>query len=66
MVTLQHNPRRGIYPRRISITINHQLAEGLLARAGHEGRSLSNLCAFLLESSVERQDASGSAGGREP
>jgi hypothetical protein len=43
----------GIYPRRITITINHQLSEHLLKRADYEGRSLSNLCAFLLENAME-------------
>jgi hypothetical protein len=53
----------GIYPRRITITINHRLAGNLLNRADHEGRSLSNLCAFLLENAME--DVPTHAGGVE-
>ena len=53
----------GIYPRRITITINHRLAENLLNRADHEGRSLSNLCAFLLENAMEGIPASPGGGG---
>ena len=54
----------GIYPRRITITINHQLAGNLLNRADHEGRSLSNLCAFLLENAMESVPASPGEGYR--
>lgn len=36
-------------PSRISITIPHALHQQLLHRSDLEGRSLSNLCAFLLE-----------------
>ena len=43
-------------PRRISITLSYQVHEGLLSRSEEEGRSLSNLCAFLLEEAL--RDAS--------
>jgi hypothetical protein len=36
----------------VSITISAGLFETLVARATEEGRSLSNLCAFLLERSA--------------
>jgi len=36
-------------PRRISITVSHALAERLELSALQQGRSLSNLCAYLLE-----------------
>jgi macrodomain Ter protein organizer (MatP/YcbG family) len=39
-------------PRRISITLSYQVHEGLLTRSEEEGRSLSNLCAFLLEEAL--------------
>ena len=40
------------HPRRISITISHAVYEALVERSNQEGRSISNLCAFLLEDSV--------------
>lgn len=43
-------------PRRISITLSYQVHEALLSRSEEEGRSLSNLCAFLLEEAL--RDAS--------
>lgn len=43
-------------PRRISITLSHQVHDALLTRSEEEGRSLSNLCAFLLEEAL--RDAS--------
>ncbi len=36
-------------PRRISITLSFHVHEKLLKRSEEEGRSMSNLCAFLLE-----------------
>ncbi|MCP9911004.1 hypothetical protein KBZ15_14015, partial [Cyanobium sp. BA20m-p-22] len=36
-------------PRRISITLSYHVHEALLSRSEEEGRSVSNLCAFLLE-----------------
>ncbi len=35
--------------KRISIVLNHLLFTQLQERCDHEGRSLSNLCAYLLE-----------------
>lgn len=40
-------------PKRITITIPHSTYEYLLKRSDYEGRSLSNLAAFLLESKQE-------------
>lgn len=40
------------HPRRISITLSHQVHEHLLNRSEEEGRSLSNLCAFLIEEAL--------------
>jgi hypothetical protein len=46
-------------PRRITITVPYQLYERLVERSKREGRSLSNLAAFLLEhycrGSLDRQ-----------
>ena len=39
-------------PRRISITLSYQVHDALLTRSEEEGRSLSNLCAFLLEEAL--------------
>jgi hypothetical protein len=42
-------------PKRISITIPHNAYEHLLRQSDLEGRSLSNLAAFLLESAISKQ-----------
>lgn len=39
-------------PRRITITLSTNVHEALLDRSEEEGRSVSNLCAFLLEESL--------------
>lgn len=39
-------------PRRISITLSYHVHEALLSRSEDEGRSVSNLCAFLLEDAL--------------
>jgi len=39
-------------PVRVSITVSWALHEALISRASSEGRSLSNLLAFLLERSL--------------
>jgi hypothetical protein len=40
-------------PQRISITVSHHLYELLLQCSDLQGRSISNLAAFLLESSLD-------------
>lgn len=40
-------------PRRISITVSHATYERLVKRSDSEGRSLSNLAAYLLEASTD-------------
>ncbi|MCP9777316.1 MULTISPECIES: ribbon-helix-helix domain-containing protein [unclassified Cyanobium] len=42
-------------PRRISITLSYHVHEALIRRSDEEGRSVSNLCAFLLEDSLKDQ-----------
>jgi len=42
-------------PKRISITIPHNAYEHLLKQSDLQGRSLSNLAAFLLESALGKQ-----------
>ena len=39
-------------PRRITITLPYRIQQALLERSEREGRSLSNLAAYLLESSI--------------
>jgi len=41
-------------PRRLSITVSNHLYQQLMEIADHQGRSLSNFAAFLLESSLDR------------
>lgn len=41
-------------PHRISITLAHNTYQQLLQRSDLEGRSLSNLAAFLLETSLDK------------
>jgi len=43
-------------PRRISITLSYQVHESLLQRSEQEGRSMSNLCAFLLEDALRHNN----------
>jgi macrodomain Ter protein organizer (MatP/YcbG family) len=45
-------------PRRISITLSYHVHEALLSRSEEEGRSVSNLCAFLLEDALRDQRSS--------
>ena len=46
-------------PRRISITLSYHVHEALLTRSEEEGRSVSNLCAFLLEDALRDSQRSG-------
>lgn len=39
-------------PKRITITLAEKPYQALISRSLHEGRSISNLAAFLLESSL--------------
>ncbi|MFZ9568908.1 MAG: ribbon-helix-helix domain-containing protein, partial [Vulcanococcus sp.] len=39
-------------PRRITITVSHAVSERLVNASVEQGRSISNLCAYLLESVV--------------
>ncbi len=42
-------------PRRVTITLPHSTYHGLLERSDAEGRSMSNLAAYLLESSLDKE-----------
>lgn len=48
-------------PQRISITISFRVHQALLQRSEEEGRSMSNLCAFLLEESLLHEASLGGA-----
>ena len=50
-------------PRRITITLSYHVHEALLTRSEEEGRSVSNLCAFLLEDSLRHPGVLPSAPG---
>ena len=39
-------------PRRVTITLNYAAYQGLERRSGEEGRSMSNLAAFILENAL--------------
>ena len=46
----QHN--RFAHPQRISITLAQHVFDGLQVRSQQQGRSLSNLAAYLLETAL--------------
>ncbi|MEY4360371.1 MAG: hypothetical protein RLZZ631_1857 [Cyanobacteriota bacterium] len=41
-------------PKRITITIPHSTLEMLIKRSNEEGRSMSNLAAFILEKGIQQ------------
>lgn len=43
--------------QRLTITVADSTLKALVERSGREGRSISNLAAFLLESSLERRSS---------
>ena len=43
--------------QRLTITVAYSTLDALIERSNREGRSLSNLAAYLLESSLDRRDA---------
>lgn len=45
-------------PRRLSVTLSWQTLQALLQRADVEGRSASNLAAFLLETALSKPSQS--------
>jgi hypothetical protein len=42
-------------PKRLTITVPYSTFEKIVSRSNQEGRSLSNLAAYLLERGVEQQ-----------
>jgi hypothetical protein len=45
--------------QRLTITVAHATLDALVDRSNREGRSLSNLAAYLLESSLDRTPNTG-------
>jgi len=60
-----HSSMNAIFktPKRISITIPNEIHRLLLERSDLEGRSLSNLAAYLLESSISGSNGSNGSHG---
>jgi hypothetical protein len=48
-------PRDFRSSQRLTITIPYATLQALVERSNHEGRSLRNLAAYLLESSLDRR-----------
>ena len=44
-------------PKKISVVLRQDLIEELQALAEYEGRSLSNMCAFILEQKFKQQQS---------
>ena len=55
--TLSTLPLAQRNPRRLSITVPFHVFASLEERATAEGRSLSNLCAYLIEAHLHQQPA---------
>ncbi|WP_216908593.1 hypothetical protein [Synechococcus sp. CCY 0621] len=49
----QSTPGPFLRPVRVTITIPYNAYQSLVERSNHQGRSLSNLAAYLLETSLE-------------
>lgn len=52
----QHSPHRFAHPQRISITLAQQVFDALVERSQLQGRSMSNLAAYLLEAALSGQN----------
>ena len=51
---------------RLTITVAQSTMEALVMRSSIEGRSISNLAAYLMESSLERGGGGALSGSRPP
>lgn len=45
-------------PQRLTITVSHRVAENLIQQSNDQGRSISNLAAYLLERALTDPDNS--------
>ena len=52
--------------QRLTITVAHATLDALVERSNHEGRSLSNLAAYLLESSLASRSGGPASGAPQP
>jgi len=48
-------PTRFKSPQRLTVTLAHAVYERLVLRSSSEGRSISNLAAYLIEESLARE-----------
>lgn len=53
-------------PQRISVTLPQHVFQALIDRSAEEGRSLSNLSAYLLECSLQAGQGTAGPGGMHP
>ena len=44
-------------PQRLTITVSHHVAEHLVQQSNDQGRSISNLAAYLLERAIAEPDS---------
>lgn len=49
----QSTPGPFLRPVRVTITIPYNAYQALIERSNHQGRSLSNLAAYLIETSLQ-------------
>ncbi|MBD1194681.1 hypothetical protein [Vulcanococcus sp. Clear-D1] len=52
--------------QRLTITVAYSTLDALIERSNREGRSLSNLAAYLLESSLDRRGAEATSATPQP
>ena len=52
--------------QRLTITVAHATLQALVERSNTEGRSLSNLAAYLLESSLDRRAVEAPSAAPQP
>lgn len=52
--------------QRLTITVAQSTLEALVARSSSEGRSISNLAAYLLESSLDHRGGAALSGSPRP
>ena len=44
-------------PQRLTITVSHHVAEHLINQSNDQGRSISNLAAYLLERAITERES---------
>ena len=68
MVSLSPRSGRSSFrsSQRLTITVAQALLEALVERSNREGRSLSNLAAYLLESSLDQRGGASPSAAQWP